>query len=98
MFNPRKLLTQNHDSDNTSLLRERSVFNWEMCLQSATMVEKKLLVNDKITACVNQICLLGVICKIRIEKYCLVKHFAFLNVCYQFSDFSLNLPVFSTSC
>ena len=27
------------------------------------MVEKKLLVNDKITACVNQICLLGVVCK-----------------------------------
>ena len=27
------------------------------------MVEKKLLVNGKITACVNQICLQGVICK-----------------------------------
>ena len=28
-------------------------------LQSATMVVKKLLVDDKVTACVKQICLLG---------------------------------------
>ena len=35
-----------------------------MLLQSAAMVEKKLLVDDKITACGDQICLLGVISKV----------------------------------
>ena len=34
-----------------------------MLLQSAAMVEKKLLVDDKITAWAKQLCLLGVICK-----------------------------------
>ena len=34
-----------------------------MFFQSAAMVAKKLLVDDKITAWVKQICLLGVICK-----------------------------------
>ena len=32
-----------------------------MLLQSAAMVAKKLSVDDKITACVKQICLLGVL-------------------------------------
>ena len=40
------------------------------------MVAKKLLVEDKITAWVKQVCLLG---KVRTEKHCLVKHFAFLK-------------------
>ena len=34
-----------------------------MFLESAAMVGKKLLVDDKITAWDKQICLLGVICK-----------------------------------
>ena len=44
------------------------------------MLEKKLLVNDKITACVNQICLLGVICKnsnrkiLSGEAFCFLEH------------------------
>ena len=60
------------------------------------MVEKKLLVNDEITACVKQICLLGVICKNSNKKYCLVKHFAFLkNVCYQFQIFPELTSVFN---
>ena len=32
-----------------------------MLLQSVAMVAKKLMVDDKITACISQICLLGVI-------------------------------------
>ena len=35
-----------------------------MLLQREAMVMKKLLVDDKITACGNQVCLLGVICKV----------------------------------
>ena len=35
-----------------------------MLLQSKAMVAKKLLVDDKITACVKQICLPRVICKV----------------------------------
>ena len=50
-----------------------------MLLQSEAMVAKKLLVDDKITASVKQICLLGVICKVANitsgEKFCfLEKH------------------------
>ena len=39
--------------------------------------EKKLLVDDKITACVKQMspgCYISV--KVRIEKHCLAKHFS----------------------
>ena len=54
-----------------------------MLLQGLAMVAKKLLVDDKITACVKQTCFLGI--KFRIEKHCLVEYFAFLkNVCYQY--------------
>ena len=35
-----------------------------MFMQSTAIVAKKLLLNDKITACVKQICVLGVICKV----------------------------------
>ena len=35
-----------------------------MLLQSAAMEVKKLLMYDKITACVRQICLLGVVCNV----------------------------------
>ena len=40
------------------------------------MLAKKLLAIDKIQAFVKQICLLGVICKVLIEKFCLMKNFA----------------------
>ena len=60
-------------------MRDRSVFYWEMFLPSATMVEKKLLVNDKITASVNQICLLGVICKNSNRKILSGETFCFLE-------------------
>ena len=60
-----------------------------MSLQSAATVAKKSLVGDRITACVKQICLLGVTCKVSNRKT-LVKHFAFLkNVCYQYLNFVL---------
>ena len=63
------------------------------------MVEKKLLVNDKITACVNQICLLGVICKNSNRKILSGETFCILEKrLLSISDFFLNLPVFSTSC
>ena len=43
-----------------------------------------MLVDDKITAYVKEICLLGVVCKVS-NTFSLVKHFAFLkNVCYQY--------------
>jgi len=43
-----------------------------------------MLVDEKIAAFVKQICLQVLLVKFRIEKNCLVKHFAFLkNVCYQ---------------
>ena len=47
------------------------------------MVAKKLLVYDKITACVKQTRLRVLYEKFRIEKHILVKHSDFLiNVCY----------------
>ena len=39
-----------------------------MILQSAAIVVKKLLVDDKITACVKEICLLDVVCKVSNRK------------------------------
>ena len=48
-----------------------------MLLQSGAMVAKKLFADDKITAWVKQICLLGV--KFSIEKHCLVKHCIFFE-------------------
>ena len=49
------------------------------------MVAKKLLLDDKITPCVKQICLLGVKCKVSNTKHGLVKYFVFLeNVCCQY--------------
>jgi len=46
-----------------------------MLLQSTAMVATKWLVNDKVTACFKQLCLLGVVCQVLIRKHCLVKHF-----------------------
>ena len=39
-----------------------------MILLSAAIVAKKLLVDDKITACVKEICLMGVVCKVSYRK------------------------------
>ena len=39
-----------------------------MLLQSAATGAKKLLVRNKITACVKEICLLGVVCKVSNRK------------------------------
>ena len=39
-----------------------------MLLQSAAMAANKLLENDKITAWIKQICLLGVLCKVLNRK------------------------------
>ena len=63
-----------------------------MSLQSGAIVAKKLLVDDKITPCVKEICLVEVMCKVSNKKYYLVKHFAFLkNVCYQYFNFVLQV-------
>ena len=70
-----------------------------MLLQSVAIVARKLLVDEKITVCVKQICLQGVV-KFQIGKSCLVKHFAFLkNVCYQHLNVLLRVTYgFFTSC
>ena len=64
------------------------------------MVAKKLLVDDKITACVKQIRLRVLYEKFRIEKHSLVKHSAFLiNVCYQYLNLVLRVSYcFLTTC
>ena len=49
-----------------------------MLLQSAAMVAKKLLVDDKITACVKGIC--KVLNRKTLSGLSLVKHFAFLKI------------------
>ena len=48
-----------------------------MLLQSAAVGLKKLLVDDKITACVKEICLLGVVCKVLNRKTLSVETFCF---------------------
>ena len=48
-------------------------------MQNAAMVAKKLLVDDKITACFKQICLLGVICKVSNRKALSGETFFFLE-------------------
>ena len=54
-----------------------------MLLQSEAMVAKKLLVDDKITAFVKQICLLGILYKVSNRKLTLFGgHFAFLNLMF----------------
>ena len=50
-----------------------------MSLQSAATVAKKSLVGDRITACVKQICLLGVTCKVSNRKTLSGKTFCFLE-------------------
>ena len=70
-----------------------------MLLQSAAIVAmillNELLVVDKITAYVRQICLVAVICKVSKKKHCLVEHFALKNVCYQYFNFGLQVTLFA---
>ena len=59
-------------------------------MQRAVMIAKKLLMGDKITACVKHISLW-----VLIDKHCLVKHFAFLKtVCCQNLNFVLLVMYF----
>ena len=44
-----------------------------MLLQGLAMVAKKLLVDDKITACVKQTCFLGIIYKVSNRIFCLLE-------------------------
>ena len=61
-----------------------------MLLQRAVMVAKKLLVGDKITACVKHVSLW-----VLIDKRGVVKHFAFLKtVCCQNLNFVLLVMYF----
>ena len=60
-------------------------------MQSASVVEVKLLGIDKITACVKQICLLGVICKNSKRKILSGETFCILEKRLQFSDFFFEL-------
>ena len=54
-----------------------------MLLQSVAMVAQKLLVDNKITACVKQVSWVLYV-KFQKDKNCLEKHFALLkNVCNQ---------------
>ena len=50
-----------------------------LIFQSVAMVAKKLLVDDKRIACVKQICLLGVICKVSNRKALSGETFCFLE-------------------
>ena len=55
-----------------------------MLWPSAAKGAKKLLVDDKIAACVKEICLLDVVCKVSDGRPLSGETFAFLkNVCYQ---------------
>ena len=50
-----------------------------MILQSEAMAAKKLLVDGKVSACVKQICLLGVACKVSNTKTLSGETFCFLE-------------------
>ena len=65
------------------------VFDWRS-LQSVAMLTTKFLLDDKITASVKQICLLGVICKVWDRKTLTNEKF-----CYQY--FTINTVVLTTS-
>ena len=62
---------------------ELHFFTWgREVIANEAMVAKKLLVDDKTTACVKQICLLSFICKVSNRKTLSGETFAFLkNVC-----------------
>ena len=56
-----------------------------MLLQSVVMLTTKFLLDDKITACVKQTCLLGVICKVSDrktltnEKFCSLRNIKYFT-------------------
>ena len=50
-------------------------------MQSEAIATKTLLVDGKITACVKQICLLGVVCKVLNGKTLSGEAFCFLEKC-----------------
>ena len=63
-----------------------------MFMQSAAIIAKKLLLSGKITACVKQICVLGVICRVSDRKTLSNENVCFVgNVCYQHLLFSQNI-------
>ena len=59
-----------------------------MLLQRMVMLVKKLLIDDKITAFINQTCLLGIIhvCKVLDRKTLSSEKFSFLG-----NDFAINI-------
>ena len=73
-----------------------------MLLQSATMVARKVLANDKITACLKQICLLCVTCGVSNRKTLSGETFCSLEKrllsIFKFCASSNLLFVFFTSC
>ena len=76
-------------SDGVKNINHRYIFDCSRKVsQIAAIGAKKLLVENKITACVKEIIIswvYRVACKFPIQKHCLVKHFAFWkNVCYQY--------------
>ena len=62
------------------------VFDWRShVFESVVMLTTKFLLDDKITACVKQICLLGVICKVSDRKTLTNEKFCSLrNICFQY--------------
>ena len=63
-----------------------------MLLQGAAMRATKFLVYNKITACVKQICVLGVICRVLDRKTLSNENVCFVgNACYQLLLFSQNI-------
>ena len=68
-----------------------------MLLQSAAIVAmillNELLVVDKITACVRQICLVAVICKVSKRKTLSGETFCFEKLGYQYFNFELQVTL-----
>ena len=69
-------------------------------MQRTALLVKKLLIDDKITASVKQICPLGIICKVLDRKTLSNEKFSFLgNVCYQYLNFVFQVThYFLMSC
>ena len=70
-----------------------------MLLQSAAIVAmlllNELLVVDKIAACVRQICLVAVICKVSKRKTLSGETFCFDKLGYQYFNFGLQVTLFA---
>ena len=66
-----------------------------MLLESAAIAANKVSVDEKITACIKQICLQGVVCKVSNRKTLSCETFCFLeNICHQY----LNVVLRATYC